>query len=329
MSLPAGKSVTVQLAGNVAFTKLGQNPGAEWPGGALPGTKNESIVSDTYWNDGDAGNLHTNSKADVAGCALAIAYTDDAKVVRPEDFTVFSVQQVCVWHRDTVFEVPAAMPPCPNGKCEPNQCIKGPKMAMYWKNTECNNMPNPGHFAPTYGNNYGFFQGAQDDIFETINESNWTCPQSKAAGVFASQNLVQVPAQTSSNNQSAPKSPPVSSFKSPVSPSSTSLTKLSTPVALPPTQIPSQTHQVPTNSPEPSSAPPSQSTRSSIRSSSTFKPEASSLSGSKPKPSQSKSESASLPQHTHSSTCRHSPRKRRSFSHSLPNSHKRSSTSTY
>lgn len=41
-------------------------------------------------------------------------------------------------------------------------------------------MPNPGHFAPIYGDDYGYSQGAQDDIFETINESNWTCPQSKA-----------------------------------------------------------------------------------------------------------------------------------------------------
>jgi Lytic polysaccharide monooxygenase AA14 len=30
---------------------------------------------------------------------------------------VFSVQPECVWHRDTVFEIPADMPPCPNGKC--------------------------------------------------------------------------------------------------------------------------------------------------------------------------------------------------------------------
>jgi hypothetical protein len=33
MALPAGKSVTVQLAGNVAFTSLGPHPEAFWPGG--------------------------------------------------------------------------------------------------------------------------------------------------------------------------------------------------------------------------------------------------------------------------------------------------------
>lgn len=61
--------------------------------------------------------LHTTGKADIAGCALSIAYTDDPKVVRPEDFVIFSVQHECVWHRDTVFDIPAAMPPCSNGKC--------------------------------------------------------------------------------------------------------------------------------------------------------------------------------------------------------------------
>jgi len=93
----------------------------------------ESIVDPDFWNNGTAGSelsglsifhdlnnwidLHTTGHADVNGCALSIAYTSDPKVVRPEDFTVFSVQQDCVWHRDTVFEVPANMPPCPNGKC--------------------------------------------------------------------------------------------------------------------------------------------------------------------------------------------------------------------
>ncbi|KIJ36911.1 hypothetical protein M422DRAFT_33969 [Sphaerobolus stellatus SS14] len=263
-ALPAGQSVTVQLAGNVAFTKLGQHPDAFWPGGGS-NDLDESIVDPHFWNDGTAGNLHTTGKADTNGCVLAIAYTDDPKVVRPEDFVVFSVQQTCVWHRDTVFEVPADMPPCPNGKCmcswfwihnsnggsdqmyqtafqcnityapgqtistkavgrpvppvncadDASTCIKGPKQPMYWKNTECNNMPEPGHFAPGYLDSYGFAQGAQNDIFETINTSNWTCPQSKASGVFASQGNsgapVQQPAPGSTQAPASSKSVPASS----------------------------------------------------------------------------------------------------------------------
>ncbi|KAF8591350.1 hypothetical protein K439DRAFT_1611346 [Ramaria rubella] len=238
MALPAGGNVTVQLAGNGAFSKLGQYPNSYWPAGAAKGSYDESVENNlTYWTHGAAGNLHTTGHNDLGGCALSIAYTNDAKVVRPEDMVVFSVQQECVWHRDTVFDVPVNMPPCPDGKCmcswwwihhsdggldqmfqtafqcnithapgqkisttpvgkpvpttnctgDASKCIKGPKMPMYWKQQECNNMPEPGHFAPTYGDDYGFPQGAQNDIFQTINQSNWTCPQSTATGVFASQ----------------------------------------------------------------------------------------------------------------------------------------------
>lgn len=60
---------------------------------------------------------HTGGIDDLGGCALAISYESDASLVKPEDFTVFSVNQTCVWKRNTEFQVPAAMPPCPNGKC--------------------------------------------------------------------------------------------------------------------------------------------------------------------------------------------------------------------
>lgn len=60
---------------------------------------------------------HTHGIDDLGGCALAIAYESDATQVKPEDFTVFSVNQTCVWTKDTEFQVPADMPACPNGKC--------------------------------------------------------------------------------------------------------------------------------------------------------------------------------------------------------------------
>ncbi|KAF8519415.1 hypothetical protein JB92DRAFT_2786777 [Gautieria morchelliformis] len=244
MALPAGQTVTVQLAGNSAFTSMGQVPDAYWPGGGGKDDMDESVINNQkYWSDGKSGNLHTSGHPDVAGCALSIAYTDNARTVRPEDMTIFSVQHDCVWHRDTYFDIPANMPACPNGKCmcswwwihnsdggsdqmyqtafqcnithapgtqvpttpvgrpvppvncanDPSKCIKGPKLPMYWKQKECNNMPEPGHFAPTYGTDYGFAQGAQDDIFQTINTSNWTCPQSTAVGVFPRQRKRTVP----------------------------------------------------------------------------------------------------------------------------------------
>lgn len=61
--------------------------------------------------------IHTNGFDDLTGCAMAIAYKDDVNDVKPEDFTVFSVNHACVWTRYTDFPVPARMPPCPEGGC--------------------------------------------------------------------------------------------------------------------------------------------------------------------------------------------------------------------
>ena len=54
---------------------------------------------------------------DTTGCALAIAYKSDVTTIQPEDFTVFSVNQTCVWSRFTDFQIPANMPPCPPEGC--------------------------------------------------------------------------------------------------------------------------------------------------------------------------------------------------------------------
>lgn len=53
----------------------------------------------------------------LAGCGLAIAYTSDENTVRPEDFTVFSVEHECPWKRKVNFPVPADLPACPEGGC--------------------------------------------------------------------------------------------------------------------------------------------------------------------------------------------------------------------
>lgn len=52
-----------------------------------------------------------------SGCALAIADVDDANLVTRENLVVFSVNSHCVYHRDTTFDIPAAMPPCTGKKC--------------------------------------------------------------------------------------------------------------------------------------------------------------------------------------------------------------------
>ncbi len=61
--------------------------------------------------------FHTSGLDDLGGCVLAISYKSNSSQVTPEDFTVFSVNQTCVWERETHFQVPKDMPPCPDGKC--------------------------------------------------------------------------------------------------------------------------------------------------------------------------------------------------------------------
>ncbi|XP_006459911.1 hypothetical protein AGABI2DRAFT_116869 [Agaricus bisporus var. bisporus H97] len=60
---------------------------------------------------------HTNGIDDLEGCALAIAYKSNVEDVKPEDFTIFSVNHTCVWTRFTDFQVPTKMPECPDGGC--------------------------------------------------------------------------------------------------------------------------------------------------------------------------------------------------------------------
>lgn len=67
------------------------------------------------WSNGP---LHAGNISDAAGCALAITYKNaDAVDTRNADYTVFSTNRTCVWFRETDYQIPADMPPCPGGKC--------------------------------------------------------------------------------------------------------------------------------------------------------------------------------------------------------------------
>lgn len=71
--------------------------------------------------------FHTTGQQDVKGCALAIAYQSDVNALQPEDFTVFSVNQTCVWYLNTEFSVPK-LPACPEGGCH---------CAWFWIHSVC------------------------------------------------------------------------------------------------------------------------------------------------------------------------------------------------
>lgn len=109
--LPVGQSQVVELACDKGATSY-------WP--ISDGSSNLQLTA----GDGNSPcpgqpttQFHTNGISDLGGCALAVAYNSDPNSVKPEDFVVFSVQHTCVWTKNTYFDIPADMPPCPNGKC--------------------------------------------------------------------------------------------------------------------------------------------------------------------------------------------------------------------
>jgi hypothetical protein len=109
MQLPVGQKSMTELSCDKDATSW-------WPSG--PGGNQQDSNNPDYPCPGKpTTQFHTNGIDDLGGCALAVAYKSDVNQVQPEDFTVFSVNQTCVWSLHTYFEVPADMPPCPNGKC--------------------------------------------------------------------------------------------------------------------------------------------------------------------------------------------------------------------
>lgn len=100
--IQSGGTLTLELACNKDFTSYGTK------------TSNDPCPS-------DVNSLHSGHGAydpsELAGCGIAIAYKSELADVKPEDFTVFSVNHRCVEKTRTQFEIPAGMPSCPNGKC--------------------------------------------------------------------------------------------------------------------------------------------------------------------------------------------------------------------
>ncbi|KAH9847529.1 hypothetical protein C2E23DRAFT_848249 [Lenzites betulinus] len=102
-------------AGQIATTEIACNKGATtWFNSSEGGDIRQG---DSPCPNSPTAEYHTTGFSDLKGCALAIAYESDVTKIQPEDFTVFSVNQTCVWTRFTDFAVPERMPPCPEGGC--------------------------------------------------------------------------------------------------------------------------------------------------------------------------------------------------------------------
>lgn len=104
--LPAGKPATAEIACDKGATSYWESD----PGGNIQS-------GDDVCPGSPPSEYHTTGPDDLKGCSLAITYQSNVSEVQPEDFTVFSVNQTCVWTRFTDFQVPARMPPCPDGGC--------------------------------------------------------------------------------------------------------------------------------------------------------------------------------------------------------------------
>ncbi|KAF8436810.1 hypothetical protein L210DRAFT_999208 [Boletus edulis BED1] len=201
LELPAGKSFTVELAGNRADTTLVPNPHvSDWGDG-------QSHPDD--WNVPTCitnPNLHTQNQSMAAGTAFGISYESDISKVTPDNVVIFTVRHHTPWKRVTTYDVPSGMPACPDQGCtcvyfmaykckvipdssspktigtpkapvwckdDPNQCVQGPKKIMVWNQQEGNNIDPPGfepiapHYknTPVYNERCGFQDGAQNDIF--------------------------------------------------------------------------------------------------------------------------------------------------------------------
>nr|XP_019051361.1 hypothetical protein I302_01810 [Kwoniella bestiolae CBS 10118]OCF30291.1 hypothetical protein I302_01810 [Kwoniella bestiolae CBS 10118] len=229
MELPSGGTYNGEVSCNRAQTSLG-NPSdtsAKYKYACKPDGGQYSGV----------GALHVmntyNGTVDYSlfgGSALAIAYTSDVSSLQPNDMTVISVNQNSVWERDISYQIPAGLPPCPDGGCictwnwihqggkgegypyeiyniayrcqvtgqtnsantvqkgavpnkcdnNPSKCVKGPKTPMYLWQADGNNLPNL-DTPPNYRDNWGFADGAQDDIFQaSANPAGSTVTNSSA-----------------------------------------------------------------------------------------------------------------------------------------------------
>ncbi|KAF6759800.1 hypothetical protein DFP72DRAFT_843931 [Ephemerocybe angulata] len=107
--LPAGKPAKAEISCDKGATSFfASSPG---------GDSHDRVDPDTPCPGSKTVAYHTLDFNDLTGCGLAITYKDDVNQVQPEDFTIFSVNQTCVWRKNTDFQVPERMPPCPAGGC--------------------------------------------------------------------------------------------------------------------------------------------------------------------------------------------------------------------
>ncbi|KAB5593995.1 hypothetical protein CTheo_2596 [Ceratobasidium theobromae] len=236
--LPAGQTVTTEIACTKAATSY-------WESGEGGDIRDGNNVCP----NSRMAAFHTNGVSGLGGCGLAIAYKNDVHAVKPEDFAIFSVNHMCVWNRFTEFDVPAKLPECPGGKCicsffwihkadsggeemtnatssvaipppkvprycpiDKTNCTVGAKQPFYWLQNEGNNMFNDFYDPPTYSDDYGFKNGAQNDLWDSLPitaSASASAPTSNSdfpVGIDATANTPALNTTTPTSNHTEPTS---------------------------------------------------------------------------------------------------------------------------
>ncbi|KIJ59037.1 hypothetical protein HYDPIDRAFT_118858 [Hydnomerulius pinastri MD-312] len=134
LNLPAGGSFTVEIASNRGLTSLSDDGAhtSEWPDGknhpddySVKNLSGEPLSPSGCIRNP---NIHAQNQSMAAGTAFAISYESDLSKVTLDNLVVFSVRYHTPWKRLTTYDVPAAMPACPEGGCTcawvwiPNGC---------------------------------------------------------------------------------------------------------------------------------------------------------------------------------------------------------------
>ncbi|KAK3353235.1 WSC domain-containing protein [Lasiosphaeria hispida] len=116
LDLPAGGKFKVELAHNRGQTTL--SFGGQYVSDWLDGQQHPED-----WRGENAGDclsdgiMHAQNFQTTSGTAFAISYNSDISKVTLDNLVVFTVTPNSPWKRETYYDVPADMPPCPAGGC--------------------------------------------------------------------------------------------------------------------------------------------------------------------------------------------------------------------
>ncbi|KAG8798378.1 hypothetical protein FRC18_008675, partial [Serendipita sp. 400] len=115
LELPAGESFTVEIATNRAFTSYSYD--GRFVGIFGDGQAHPELEDPAHSTCVTSPNLHTENATRATGTAFAISYNSNIEDVTMENLVTFTVRYHTPWKLLTTYDVPAGMPPCPDGGC--------------------------------------------------------------------------------------------------------------------------------------------------------------------------------------------------------------------